>query len=489
MLSKSSLKRFLSIVMALFIMASMLVSLAACGDDEEAPQGEQGPRGEQGPQGAPGADGHTPFIGENGNWWIGEVDTGVRAAAENGQNGIDGVDGINGTNGTDGIDGVDGITPQLSYDLDAEAIYVSYDNGSTWTELLNIGEMIGEIESGAAGTDGVSITSCEINEDGELIVYYSSGESDNLGKIVGEDGIDGIDGTDAVGISSLRIDESGKLIVALSDGSAVDLGNIKGQDAITPLLRINTGTFNWEVSYDNGNSWIDLGIPAIGTKGDDGRSPIVKIENGKWYASYDNGENWTDLNCNATGADGNDGRGIKNMEIIGGYLWVTYTDDTSVNLGRVTAEVSGMVNPGVTPDYDDGVYTDGLAFYPLGDGSEYGVRIGNAIYMDNVVIPETYKGKPVTVILDNAFNPSLEEGPIGVKSVSLPSSIRKIGENAFDNCPELTSITVPAGVEEIGEFAFMGISVVIFEISEDSVPEGEDWSAGTLGYVSAEWAD
>ena len=32
--------------------------------------------------GADGKDGLTPFIGENGNWWIGEKDTGVKAAAE-----------------------------------------------------------------------------------------------------------------------------------------------------------------------------------------------------------------------------------------------------------------------------------------------------------------------------------------------------------------------------------------------------------------------
>ena len=34
---------------------------------------------EQGPQGDPGL---TPFIGENGNWWIGETDTGVQAEGE-----------------------------------------------------------------------------------------------------------------------------------------------------------------------------------------------------------------------------------------------------------------------------------------------------------------------------------------------------------------------------------------------------------------------
>lgn len=47
--------------------------------------GPEGPRGEpgvQGPQGASGANGSTPFIGGNGNWWIADVDTGVKASSD-----------------------------------------------------------------------------------------------------------------------------------------------------------------------------------------------------------------------------------------------------------------------------------------------------------------------------------------------------------------------------------------------------------------------
>lgn len=36
----------------------------------------------------PGENGLTPFIGENGNWWIGEEDTGVKANGVDGSNGI-----------------------------------------------------------------------------------------------------------------------------------------------------------------------------------------------------------------------------------------------------------------------------------------------------------------------------------------------------------------------------------------------------------------
>lgn len=40
----------------------------------------KGPRGAVGPRGLPGKDGITPHIGENGNWYIGEQDTGNKAA-------------------------------------------------------------------------------------------------------------------------------------------------------------------------------------------------------------------------------------------------------------------------------------------------------------------------------------------------------------------------------------------------------------------------
>lgn len=46
------------------------------------PQGPKGDTGATGPQGPKGTDGTTPHIGANGNWFLGETDTGVKAAAE-----------------------------------------------------------------------------------------------------------------------------------------------------------------------------------------------------------------------------------------------------------------------------------------------------------------------------------------------------------------------------------------------------------------------
>ena len=62
--------------------------------------GADGKDGTNGQNGSDGADGNTPFIGGNGNWWIGDIDTGVKAAGIDGTDGVDGTDGDKGDNGS-----------------------------------------------------------------------------------------------------------------------------------------------------------------------------------------------------------------------------------------------------------------------------------------------------------------------------------------------------------------------------------------------------
>ena len=56
----------------------------------------------QGPKGDTGNDGLTPFIGTNGNWWIGTTDTGIKAQGPQGANGENGNDGLTPYIGTNG---------------------------------------------------------------------------------------------------------------------------------------------------------------------------------------------------------------------------------------------------------------------------------------------------------------------------------------------------------------------------------------------------
>lgn len=60
------------------------------------PSGADGAQGPPGPAGPKGDPGNTPYIGSNGNWWIGDTDTGTSAS---GSSGSDGVSSFNGRTG------------------------------------------------------------------------------------------------------------------------------------------------------------------------------------------------------------------------------------------------------------------------------------------------------------------------------------------------------------------------------------------------------
>lgn len=79
-------------------------------------QGLQGPAGAPGKDGTSGTDGITPHIGDNGNWYLGDTDTGKPSRGAIGANGATGPQGPAGTPGKDGVDGspgTDGITPHI----------------------------------------------------------------------------------------------------------------------------------------------------------------------------------------------------------------------------------------------------------------------------------------------------------------------------------------------------------------------------------------
>lgn len=67
--------------------------------------GPQGPAGEPGKNGNAGADGVTPHIGDNGNWYIGSTDTGKPSRGAAGAKGSDGANGKDGAQGEKGDTG------------------------------------------------------------------------------------------------------------------------------------------------------------------------------------------------------------------------------------------------------------------------------------------------------------------------------------------------------------------------------------------------
>ena len=139
----------------------------------------------------------------------------------------------------------------------------------------------------SAGEDGRGITATTVNDKGELVITFSDGTSENLGKITGENGLNGEDGAtgeagvagkDGKGIVSAVVNEKGELIVTYTDGSEVNVGKVKGEN---------------------------------GQNGSDGQ----------------NGQDGQD------GQDGKDGVGIASIVVNEeGKMVITYTDDTTVTL-------------------------------------------------------------------------------------------------------------------------------------------------------------
>ena len=70
----------------------------------------------------------------------------------------------------------------------------------------------------------------------------------------------------------------------------------------------------------------------------------------------------------------------------------------------------------------------GLAFSLKDDGT-YAVEVGQAKHLSKIVIPATYKGKPVTSIDDGAFSDCRN-----LTSVTIGEGVTTIGDNAFSGC-------------------------------------------------------
>ena len=231
-----------------------------------------------------GDDGVTPHIGSNGNWYIGDTDTGISAKGAKGDNGITphigdngnwyigttdtgisakGVKGDPGENGKDGDSGVfvsetESATPPESANVwvviapTGKQTYIlvpdklRYVNGRL--QLMCGDETVGDpviIGSGSGGTgaDGVTFTP-SVSADG-VISWTNDGGKDNPAPV----NIKGNSGTDGVGVQSVV-----QTTTSTADG---------GDNIITvTLTNGNTATFTVK----------------NGSKGSDGSSATVTVD-------------------------------------------------------------------------------------------------------------------------------------------------------------------------------------------------------------------
>lgn len=106
--------------------------------------------------------------------------------------------------------------------------------------------------------------------------------------------------------------------------------------------------------------------------------------------------------------------------------------------------------------------TQGLTFEPTADGTSYVVTGFGSATGETLVIPGRYEvnglNRPVTEIADLAFGKATDRARLSLKSVVIPASVEKIGQDAFASCTKLSEVVVLGGSESklgsIGKDAF-----------------------------------
>ena len=123
-------------------------------------------------------------------------------------------------------------------------------------------------------------------------------------------------------------------------------------------------------------------------------------------------------------------------------------------IARVIIIISCLVIPFVmfrTPKLFYEEYEDG-----------YGIRFyAGYTFPEELVIPDTYNGKPIRNIRGNVF-----KGLKGVKKIVLPKELKSINGHSFENSSDLTEVVLPDELESIGAYAFNGCNLKSVTIPE-----------------------
>lgn len=135
---------------------------------------------------------------------------------------------------------------------------------------------------------------------------------------------------------------------------------------------------------------------------------------------------------------------------------------------RVKAVVSGSDEEHRDSAWSESVtftreHETGLAFTLINGGTAFAVSgLGSA--EGDIVVPDTYRGLPVTAVADRAFY-----NKNALTGVTLGENITSIGKQAFANCSYLVRAELPKNLLSIGKQAFQSCRVLASPVV---VPDG-----------------
>ena len=337
---------------------------------------------------------------------------------------------------SDGSDRTGGYVPQIGVEKDKDGIYY-------WT------------------LDGSWLT----DKDGNKI------------KVVGLDGKDGQEG---------------------SDGSNGSNGS-NGRDGITPKLQINSNGY-WEVSYDNGKTWVEVGPATGGTA----ECPIEKVEIKDKYVFFtlSTGEEFkvplfngititfdettigmeadskVDLQYELTGSKDVKvsaiGEGVR-TSVDQATNTLTITTDANFEGGKVLVHATdgnhvATVELTITKEVITYIEYKASKKFELTSYSDL-VYIANKSEYNEVTQEGKIAIKGILTTFDK-WNFGTNNNNTGLISIKIPEGVTEIAGDAFCGCYSLTSVSLPNTLKQIGTFAFSETSLSGNENKELVIPEG-----------------
>ena len=226
---------------------------------------------------------------------------------------------------------------------------------------------------------------------------------------------------------------------------------LPGKDGITPQIRINSTTSEWEVSYDNGKTWKSLGVKAA----PDSDSTDINEYGLDFYPLPDG----------TYGVKGGKSLYLSKIVIPDVYNGKAVTKILDEAF-KDAYNLSEIILPDTTVSIESSAFENCRNLVSINFPPSL-TLIGSSAFKEcekltNIVLPNS-----LTTISDSAFYNCYK-----IKSITFPDSITTIGSHAF-YCTGLTSITITKNINYIGSSAFSEC----FSLKSAEFKNTEGWAA------------
>lgn len=452
-----------------------------------------GEKGDKGDNGVSGSDGLTPYIGDNGNWWIGTSDTGVKAQGD----AIFAKDGIDYTSDLDNViftlaDGTKITLPRTS------ALTVGFESYETFmltptTNVINIvlpetlkeedyTALVAEVKNEAGvGMDFQTRAASSPWQVKLTKPTFTNGKYQNNAKVTVT--ATGANNGDKAILKITLIDNRGKEISAsrvleyfngvIVDISAGELSKVLSGITLTNINALKvTGTLN-ETDF----KYIRENLTALEVLDLSGTNMTVFPNRAlAFYSTMGLSENTTLKKVVLP----------EGLETIGNSAFAMCSALEEINIPSTVTQLGRWILEGCkslkTINIPTGVTTiPESCFYNAGltsiDIPASVTTIGNWAFdncpLEKVVIPSsvTSLGEPLTPPDGNyTFGSSMyynDNSVAQLTEVEINANVTEIPDCCFAYQAKLTKVTIPAGVKRIGSDAFSGCPITDVTLPEN----------------------